>query len=241
MIQFLFLHGALRRIHRANEALTRLVYTKLVRSGDHAIDLGANAGEHTRELSRLVGRDGVVHAFEPNIAHFPNLLAIAPNVRLWPFAAGDALRIDRLHIPDELDGFASLKDIRAEFSDRQFRILDTVQIRIDDLSGIDRDKITFIKIDVERHELQALLGMKGLLAAARPIIVFENASAEIITLFRQLGYLVTDFRGTIWSDVGAGLPNSVAFPVERRSEISNWLPTQHEFDQIMIELIILPP
>ena len=75
----------------------------------------------------LVGANGVVHAFEPNIAHFPKLTAIAPNVRLWPFALGNELSIQCLHVPAGLDGLASLRDIRSELPDRQFRLLTTVQ------------------------------------------------------------------------------------------------------------------
>src|SRR5258708_37213323 len=75
------------------EVLTQIVFQKILTAGDHALDIGANEGYHTAALSRVVGSNGLVHAFEPNIAHFPKLTAIAPNVRLWPFALWNELSI----------------------------------------------------------------------------------------------------------------------------------------------------
>ena len=41
------------------------VFRSLVKQGDHVIDLGANIGYHTIELSKLVGDTGKVIAAEP--------------------------------------------------------------------------------------------------------------------------------------------------------------------------------
>jgi FkbM family methyltransferase len=209
-------------VHETNEALTRAVYNKIVEPGDHVIDLGAHVGHHTRELSRLVGPGGIVHAFEPNIDHFQALLAIGANVRLWPFAAGNELQTVKLHVPRGLDGWASIQDIRAELADRTFDIIDTIQVCIDDLSEIEQAKITFIKADVERRELYALLGMPKLLRAARPTLVIENVSGEILALLSRLDYLVTDLYGGDWNG-RHHLPNSVAFPLEKRVPVTRLL------------------
>src|SRR5438093_618619 len=116
------------QMHHVNETLTRLVYQKAVKPGDHVLDVGANMGQFTAHLSQLVGESGLVHAFEPNVAHFKILTSIAQNVRIWPFAVGNQMSLQQLHIPAGLDGWASLQDIRQELPDRKFNILSTVQI-----------------------------------------------------------------------------------------------------------------
>ncbi len=53
----------------------------------------------------------MVHAFEPNPKLFSGILGIGDNVRLWPFAVGEDTRVETLHVPEGLSGWASLEDI----------------------------------------------------------------------------------------------------------------------------------
>lgn len=55
--------------HFINETLTKIVADNVVKSGDSVFDVVANAGWHTRKLSRLIGVDRIVHAFELNPLH----------------------------------------------------------------------------------------------------------------------------------------------------------------------------
>ena len=57
------------------------------------------------------------------------------------------------------------------------------------------EDITFIKLDVEGHELKALLGSKKIIEKQKPIIMFEqhkndfiNGSTDVIELLRDFGY-----------------------------------------------------
>lgn len=164
--------------HALNEILTGAVYTNTVKPGDHVIDLGANRGDHTRELAKIVGPEGLVHAFEPNWHHFRALSEI-DNTRLWPYAAGDVLAVEHLHVPAGLDGWASLKNIAPELPDRKFEILTVTQIPVDAATEIDFARVTFVKVDVERREKEALRGMTELLRIGRAVIVLENLTEEI--------------------------------------------------------------
>jgi FkbM family methyltransferase len=191
--------------HHINEDLTSVLYTNAVKSGDHVIDLGANHGHHTCKLSRLVGASGLVHAFEPN-RHLMKALLEIPNTRVWPYAVGDEVSIQRLHIPVGLDGWASLKDIRDELSQREFDVQTVVQLRIDDISEIETEKITFVKMDVERREFQAFEGMKNILALGRAVIVAENVTPSIAALTSAFGYRSARLHPEI------DLPNSILLP-----------------------------
>lgn len=199
--------------HVVSEAATRAIYSKVVRAGDIVLDCGANCGEHTRSLSALVGPEGCVHAFEPNTGHFPMLLGIAPNVRLWPFAVGDMLDIRTLHVPEGLDGWASLTDIRDMLNERAFTLRSTVQVPPDALRELAGAAIRFIKIDVENNELPALRGMRRLLSDARPLIILENVTADIVAFLDAAGYVVHDLTGGRLEAGGPILPNAAALPV----------------------------
>ena len=43
----------------------RTILSKFVKPGMHVMDIGANIGTHTLLISKLVGDDGKVYAFEP--------------------------------------------------------------------------------------------------------------------------------------------------------------------------------
>jgi FkbM family methyltransferase len=224
------------------EMLTRIVFEKILTAGDHALDIGANEGYHTVALSHLVGPNGLVHAFEPNIAHFPKLTAIAPNVRLWPFALGNELSIQCLHVPDGLDGWASLTDIRSELPDRQFRLLTTVQLKLDQLmSEIEPARVTFIKIDAERQETSVLDGMVEFLGRAKAAIVIELGNPQAATVLSALGYQLFKFDGEPWVKPDYLISNAVAVPGEKTSLLQRWLPTPEEIELTVSEALQLRP
>ncbi len=235
-------------LHYINETLTRWVYTKIVKPGDHVIDIGANCGEHTTVLSELVGQEGKVHAFEPNNAHHDKLMCLPSNVVFWPCALGDKTASLNLYIPEALDGWASLIDIRSILPNREFKLQPTMQVPISILESIDTAKLTFIKIDVERREFEVLKGMtdslsrkssskviprakSSFLAKAQPIIVLESVTEEIRALFEMLGYDVVDFLGRDWNSDGC-FPNSVAVPTQRREWLQQHLPSSTQIEEI---------
>jgi FkbM family methyltransferase len=223
------------------EVLTRIVFEKILTAGDHALDIGANEGYHTVALSRLVGANGLVHAFEPNIAHFPKLTAI-PNVRLWPFALGNELSIQCLHVPAGLDGWASLQDIRSELPDRQFRLLTTVQLKLDQLmSEIDAARVTFIKIDAERQEAAVLDGMVEFLGRAKAAMVIELGNPQAATALSALGYQLFQFDGEPWTKPDCLIPNVIAVPHEKTFLLERWLPTPKQIDLTVSEACQLRP
>jgi FkbM family methyltransferase len=49
---------------------------RILRSGDHAVDVGANIGFHTMLMASLVGESGCIEAFEPS---YENILEIQAN------------------------------------------------------------------------------------------------------------------------------------------------------------------
>lgn len=218
-----------RQKHFVNEAFTRCVYQNLLRPGDTAIDLGANLGGHTRSMAICVGAGGVVHAFEPNRHLTVGLAAIGSQVRVWPFAVGDRLSVETLTIPNGLEELASIVPIDDLLPEhRDFTLMSTVQIRLDDLPEFAAAAPAFIKIDVERREAAALRGMQGLLTRARPPFVIENATNEIEAFLAGCGYVLRSFNGGGHKDLG--LPNVVGWPQETLDLLARALPSVAQWD-----------
>ena len=175
--------------------------------GDCVLDIGANVGVFTEALSKLVGPQGHVFAFEPMPETF-HLLAF--NARLFPFpnvtllnaAASDAADLVGMETPTSESG---LPDIYLSHltptptpTDKTVYCLPVDALPMP-------GKVSFVKIDVEGHELQALKGMEQLLREHMPVLVIEGEDAEVVQFLHSLGY--ADHRRP-------GSPNTVFSPAE---------------------------
>lgn len=168
------------------EVNEQMVMRRLVHPGAIVFDVGANQGVHTVLLSQLVGPQGLVVAFEPNVELLPMLkrtLDGLSNTKLFPCALSDQNVESMLFVPDD-HSMASLadwtKDRQAGFLSRMFGFggMHTVscqQRRLDEL--LSKDQIPppdFIKCDVEGAELMVFKGgSETLNRVAAPIILFE--------------------------------------------------------------------
>ncbi len=202
--------------HYINEMLTRAIGELVIKPGDTVLDVGANRGFHLFAFADLVGDQGLVHAFEPNPFHWPRLVG-RDNVRLWPFAAGDKCSVERFFFPTHHDGAASLHDPRDFLgAETELQLLNVIQITVDSLDEIFGRPIQFIKLDVERHEYQALTGMRSLIARDRPIIVLENATPDIEAFLAELRYRSVPMTYAGWGSMDTRLPNVMFVPNERK-------------------------
>jgi FkbM family methyltransferase len=164
--------------------VVRDVLELLVHPGDVVIDVGASWGLFTHRLAGLVGPGGRVIAFEPNPLPLPSLEAIAarePGVEIHRVALSDVSGSADLHVPTLRRAVAPPRSVhpmagltvprnRTEAAHETF----SVEVRrLDDALGADaRRPISFIKCDVEGHELAVLRGAEEVLAG-RPAILVE--------------------------------------------------------------------
>jgi FkbM family methyltransferase len=184
---------------RRGEFSYRLV-DALVKRRDVVVDIGANAGIFAHRLAQLVGREGHVHAFEPNPAYSEQLRRMRGrrrNITLYECALSDVSREGELYVPHlNAEPVSPLGRVSAPRGEVDY---ETVSISLDTLDeAIDSDAgpITFIKCDVEGHEHAVLRGASETLAQSRPVLLIEieqrhreDDIGATFDLLRELGYL----------------------------------------------------
>ena len=166
----------LRFLHRAWKARLRdqrqeiALAFALIRPGDTVVDAGANKGSYTYWLRKAVGPGGKALAFEPQ----PKLAQYLEeararfnwaNVTVREVALSDTGGTGRLHVPGGgVSPGASLEAVGGDTFECRVATLD------DELAG---RPVTFLKIDVEGHELALFRGAEQTLRACQPALLFE--------------------------------------------------------------------
>ena len=171
----------------------------LAEKGTIVVDIGANKGAYTYALSRIVGKKGLVLAFEP-IAELADYLRRACiqlhlPVRVEQCCLSDKEGFADLFIPIEnkelQTGLASLA--KTENGDGDIRKVKTK--RLDDLLENRDRRVSFIKCDVEGHEIEVFQGTLEILKSDRPNLLveieqrhFEEPIEKHFEFFQEQGY-----------------------------------------------------
>ena len=178
-----------------------------LRQGSVCVDVGANLGYFSILMSRLVGEEGQIFAFEPmpdtyeilckniNLNHICNTKTVraalsheSGSVRLF---TGPSERLSKT---------ASMVGYRLE-GDRRATVVPS--IRLDDyFVGLKRLP-DLIKMDVEGAEASVLNGARNTIAQGRPILLVEIhawgsvESQQVLDLFAEFGYVpnILEIRG----------------------------------------------
>lgn len=146
------------------------------------IDAGANRGAWAVE-ARKRWPSASIHAFEPAADTFDLLTAaVGDTVTCRRAALGDTPRTMTLHKVPGIDALASLH--QRDIAEHNLAMTDTETVDAVTLDGycVDNniDRIDFLKLDVEGHELAVLAGASRLLAEGRIArIQFEFGGCNI--------------------------------------------------------------
>lgn len=152
--------------HGLWEPLQTELITRLVRPGQTVMDIGAHIGYYTILLSKLVGADGVVYAFEPAPNNYEYLLQNvqlndARNIRAHRLALVDHSGEETLYLSTENSGDHRLYPERGDAESRV--ATDT----LDERFPAQDFQVDFVKLDVQGAEPRVLAGMKRTVAANR--------------------------------------------------------------------------
>jgi FkbM family methyltransferase len=193
------------------------------RPGDVVFDVGANAGALSMLMSRLVGPRGIVVAFEasPRIidkTHYNLVRAGCNNVTLihkavWHTSGALVNMASGSHLNDRIEESATGMPVRT--------------VALDDLAAAANFRPSFVKMDIEGAELDALRGMTRLLREARPVLVLEQSPDDMRchALLSDAGYLAIDLasyqRISVKQDFRPGTSVANVLYVQRDAAANN--------------------
>jgi FkbM family methyltransferase len=189
-----FLHRVYHYRFRTEKQQLKFVLSQNL-LGSTVLDIGANRGIYSYLLSKKVGNQGKVHAFEPQ----PELVAEIHRVKTWfslnnlvihQVALSSATGVAPLNRICPGDGGASLEPDNHLSSPLMVNTvsLDDVLLR-EGAATVD-----FIKCDVEGHELRVFEGAVGTIEKCRPLIQVEvrieaDEAKALFELFEGFGYV----------------------------------------------------
>lgn len=202
---------SLKKFSEMNEpdlAIVKLI----VKPGDHVIDIGANIGWYTKILSDLVGSQGRVYSIEPLPPVFELLSFCVKklnlrNVELLNCAISEEDGLAMMEVPKYENGgdnFYRSKIVDGENLDPSLRHYKVNLKSLDSLFSALSERISFIKCDVEGHELQVIKGGRKVISNFRPGWLVEisgnptnkeSNSFEVFTRFEKERYGAWWFNG----------------------------------------------
>jgi len=193
------------------EVFTSALYHRLIRTGDKVVDAGANAGMHLFPMSKLVGAQGKVHAFEPNPKLIQNitkrlLREKIQNVELHQKALHKEEGHGEFLIYPDNPGLSHLAHDGPMHSHTEGLQSESINVDFYRLDQVITEEISFIKSDLEGADFLGLLGAKEIISKFRPIIIFENgrissakqhnySKDDYFSLFSEVDYMILDVHG----------------------------------------------
>jgi len=203
-------YARLIRAHAEESIAEFKIIKELVRPGDFVLDVGANIGMFTKHLSLLVGDRGRVLSIEPMPWTFDVLRSNVGklqlnNVDLTECAISDANGSVTMQVPRS--GSMGENFYRASIvrnaADQSLRQANMESRTLDSLLSERMAEVSFIKCDVEGHELSCIKGAAGVIEAVHPAWFIEvsgdpdesgSTARATIELLMSAGY------GVYWLD-----------------------------------------
>ena len=179
---------------------------KVINKDLDSIDVGVYRGVYSYQMSKLSSH---VHSFEPNPLIYPylekNLKKIIKNMTLYNVALSDKSEIVDLKIPNRCEilnknnheerfklGLATIHNENL-LGNNKYSLFKVRAEKLDNL--IKNENIGFIKIDVEGHEKNVLLGAEKIIKKCKPNLLVEieerhtnNKVQNIVNFINDLGY-----------------------------------------------------
>ena len=199
-------------INGIHENIITNLIKKEIHSGDIVVDIGAHIGYYTLQFANLVGPTGKVYAFEPEPKNFELLkknvqINKYDNVVLIQKIVSDKDGIVEFFI-SKFDSIGN-KLFKSNEAGSSIKIESTT---LDEYFKDLKEKIDFIKMDIQGGEGKAILGMKNLLKENKNLKIIQewwpdalkqnNTNPEDHLKFLQhIGYKIYEIDGTIKKDI----------------------------------------
>jgi FkbM family methyltransferase len=187
-------------------------FSDLVRPGMCVYDIGANCGQSTLILAKLVGASGRVVAFEPvakNFAILVSNICLNPSLCVTPVCAAASERNGPLDFlfDSNLPTQGRLSHVDPSKTLPKAETISVRGIRLDEYILENWPAPQFLKIDVEGGAGAVLRGARSLIAHHRPTIYLDLHGPEEQEVAREL---LSAFRYVAHTPSGSEVPDPTA-------------------------------
>lgn len=163
------------------------VFLPHIRQGDVVADIGAAIGDHTCAYIQKAGDPKLVHAFECNPMMLECLKHNCPQCNIHPVALSDKNEALYFHQDDDNAGGGWVGPY-----------VTPVPVEVVTLDSFGFQKLDFIKMDVEGHEVKVIRGAVETIKRCSPTMILEvrvnfleragNSMDDLMSLLNELGY-----------------------------------------------------
>jgi FkbM family methyltransferase len=201
------------------------ILNRFVMPGDFVVDGGANFGIYSDRLSKIVGDKGKVLSIEPLdfMCDFMQLNSNRDNIQISKVALSNMNQNLENNIP--YIGKGLIEPALATLEKHpNAKAISVKCVKLDDLIPAETN-ITFLKLDLEGHELKALEGAERILQTARPILQIEdNDIQKNLSDWEQLMSKHSYHLFAIRSRYIKKSSNYYLFPIEKVEKICPLIP-----------------
>ncbi len=173
--------------------LEQIVVPIFLSKTTESIDVGANHGRYTTLMS-LFSRQ--VYAFEPSPKCLVSLQNLClPNVSIYPYALSNQQGVSEYFVPLQEGIALNTRGTLNRSALSAHPDIDTLRVTTSTMDSLCDRPISFIKIDVEGHEMDVLKGGRKLILEQKPVVMVEaeerhcaGALQQVKTFFDELDY-----------------------------------------------------
>jgi len=178
------------------EGLKDCIFNKIDTQKSVCLDVGANIGNHTLYFAQFFNQ---VYSIEPHPEIFELLkfnVRKYNNVKVFQFGLSN--KNDEMIIATDQDTSYGSSSLRNKVNSKFEKDADDFNVQVKKFDDFfnqinEENNISFIKLDVENHELQALQGMKKTLKQNSPIICFEQHENQFDNFGKELSSTTINF------------------------------------------------
>ena len=190
-IGIIFFYNQLKKKKLVSSEPDFYILKDFIKKNDGVVDIGANIGRYSFKLSSLVGDKGAVYAFEPILRNYLTFITLifihdAKNIIPFNMALSDETKLLKMNeVKTSIRKKVLFNTYTASKVHKEGN-LTHYSTKLDNLKI--KKKISFIKIDVEGHEMEVLRGAKNSIKRDRPIILIQDNDKKVINYLKSWGY-----------------------------------------------------
>lgn len=158
-----------------------LAFLRRAARGGDIVSGGAFIGDFFPALSEALGKDALLHSFEPNPISFAAALRTIglnnlKNVMMGQVAVGEKAAMLPLQVSRGAKTAMAARARLVQNADAD-NTIEVPVVTLDQMIPVDRE-VKVVHLDIEGHEMQAIIGAKALIRRCQPIIVLEAAKSH---------------------------------------------------------------